>query len=88
MDLKSRIPQSQVWEVLGALFLILWRIWMMPDSFWRDWAALLGLYWGFLIFCTNPRWRSTGTIAWIAGLTILYGWGRLPLLLAEFRISG
>jgi hypothetical protein len=88
IDFRSKIPASQIAEVLGATALILWRIWEIPlTGLWRDWITLLAVYWLFSIFAGEKRSATPVTLTLMAGLMILYGWGQYPYLLRLLGLS-
>jgi hypothetical protein len=88
IDYRRRIPASQVAEVLGAMALILWRIWEIPlTSLWRDWLTLLATYWLFNIFASGRRFVTPVTVILMTGLMILYGWGQCPHVLRLLGLS-
>ena len=86
MDLRKPIPASHVVAALTAVALILWRIWAVPVvGLWRDWAVLLTIYGVIALFTPEGRLRSSLTVGAMAGLMLLYLWGRFPLMLALLR---
>lgn len=85
MELKRKVPLTQVAEILTAVALLLWRIWDIPlASLWRDWVTLLALYWVFIVFAEGKRIGSSITLTLMAALMLIYGWGQFPYLLALF----
>jgi hypothetical protein len=89
MELKQKVPASKAAEVLGAVALLLWRVWDIAlASLWRDWVTVLALYWIFSVFAEGKKVWSSVTVLLMAALMLLYGWGQFPHLLALLGFSG
>jgi hypothetical protein len=83
MDLKKPVPSSHVAVALTCVALILWRIWAVPlVGLWRDAVVLLAIYGAFIQFAPVGRFRTSVTVATMAGLMLLYGKAQYPALLA------
>jgi hypothetical protein len=86
MDFRKSVPPSHVAAVLLAAALILWRMWESRlVGIATDWVVLISLYGIFSLFAPEGRVRTSGTIAAIAGLMLLYAWGQAPFILALVR---
>jgi hypothetical protein len=75
-------------EVPIPLALLAWRVLAVPVGVvWRDWLAILSLYWiAALLTAKSKAWPwITGVVS--AGLLAIYFYGQLPLVFAVFGIS-
>ncbi|MBV8880658.1 MAG: hypothetical protein JO332_11870 [Planctomycetaceae bacterium] len=87
MNVKREIPGRQVAEVLAAVALLLWRIWDVPlDRLWRDWVAVLALFWIAAVALGDSPRRASVLAAVAAGLMGIYAWGQAPHALALFGL--
>jgi hypothetical protein len=85
--LRTEIPARRVAEILGAIFLLLWRITACPmPNLWRDWVALGALYWLLSITLTGKRAWLPVTMIYGLSLMSIYLWGNLPHAAAALRI--
>jgi hypothetical protein len=83
MDFRKRVPLEQLLEILGALVLLLWRVWATAIvGVWRDWLAWLALYWFLDVLISHPRVRPWLAVGTMAVLMAIYGSGQGPNLSA------
>jgi len=77
---KPLPPES--WEILSALFLLLWRITSYPVSgLWHDWVALISLFWIFIAVAGRTKAAPAVSAAFMSALLVLYASGQLPFTL-------
>jgi hypothetical protein len=79
--LPARIAPARAVEALGAVALILWRLWDTAlVGVWRDWLMILGVFWLIEAVAPEHRWRRPLAIATVAALAALYAVGQVPHL--------
>ncbi len=73
-----------VFKICVATALLGWRIWAYPlDAVWRDWVAILSLYWIGFPFVA-PRFRGQVTVGAMAYLFGVFLHGEFRHVLAVF----
>lgn len=83
-DLRKPTPRD-LWELAAALGVVGWRAWAYPlRGLWRDWVALLAVYWILALWGSRSRAWPYVSGAVMAGLLVLYGFGQLPLVVQAF----
>jgi len=85
--LRKPVPPA-VWEILAALAVLACRAWSSPlASLWRDWIALLCVYWIFTVFGSRSRtWPYVTGVA-MAGLLALYASRQFPLSMTALGLT-
>jgi hypothetical protein len=79
VDSRLNFSRAQLAEVVAAIVLFCWRIVdLAGQNIWRDWLAILSLYWIFSVFVRERRTWAVGTMVFLAGLTALYLSTSLP----------
>ncbi len=87
--LPRRRPWSR-WEFALPLMALAWRLsWYPLGTVWRDWVAVLALYWIFTILAGRTKAWPVVTVLVALGLALVYLHRQLPLSLdsVEFGIQ-
>jgi hypothetical protein len=86
--ISGRPLPHEAWEILTALLLLSWRVSSYPTAgLWRDWVALLCLFWIFIAAAGKTRAAPIVTAGFMAALLALYATGQLPFTLAVLGAS-
>ncbi len=74
-------------EAAAALLLLVWRAWKVPyDLLWRDWFALLCVFWIFTALGSRSRAWPYVAGATMSGLLVLYSLGQVPQTLRVLNL--
>lgn len=79
--------RTQIAEAAAASALLLWRIFAHAQPLYKDWLAILSVYWLITIFAQKTRawpWITAGVMI-LLGLVYLQG--QFPHTLATLRIG-
>ena len=72
--LPAQPSPSAVCEAAAAALLLLWRAWVVPLGWlWRDWFAILCVFWIFTALGSRTRAWPFAAGATMTGLLLLYG---------------
>lgn len=84
--LKTKVAPAQAAEIFGAMAVVCWRILACPpNGLWRDWAALLAVYWFLVVGLRGTKAAGVLTAAAGAILMGLYLWDYAPHAVAFLR---
>lgn len=82
------IPRLPILPVGISLVLLAWRLsWYPRSSLYRDWVAILSVYWILAVVLRGSRERTLLTAIAMVGLFLIYAAGYLPQLLDHLRLT-
>lgn len=68
--------------------LLIWRLSMYPlTNLWRDWVAILSVYWYYILIAPRARASPILRVSIMAYLLMIYSRGQLPWILAILGIA-
>jgi hypothetical protein len=87
LERLKAVSKTSVVEAACALALIAWRIYATPPpALWRDWIAIVAVYW--LVCPRTPLSRGWSIVTFVAMALLLgiYSSGQVPWTLSNLRI--
>ena len=75
-------------ELAAPILLLAWRLtWYDLETVWRDWVAILSVYWIFTIFGRRTKAWEPVTFLVCLGLLGIYLYRQFPQALSSLRFA-